>query len=33
VNAGFKSRSQVIRERGGNPLTVCEQLDSEKKGC
>jgi len=31
VNAGFKSRSQVIRERGGDPITVCAQKDREQK--
>ena len=31
VNAGFKSRSQVIRQRGGDPALVREQLASEQK--
>jgi len=30
VNAGFKSRSQVIRERGGDPITVCDQKAREQ---
>jgi len=30
VAAGFKSRSQVIRERGGNPLMVGEQIAAEQ---
>jgi len=29
VAAGFKSRSQVIRERGGDPVSVCEQIKVE----
>jgi capsid protein len=31
VQAGFKSRSQVIRERGSNPATVNEQIKRERK--
>lgn len=31
VSAGFKSRSQVIRERGGNPQDVFEQIKQERK--
>jgi lambda family phage portal protein len=31
VQAGFKSRSQVIRERGNNPATVNEQIKRERK--
>ena len=31
VGAGFKSRSQVIRERGGNPQDVFEQIKQERK--
>lgn len=31
VQAGFKSRSQVIRERGSNPNTVNEQIKSERQ--
>ena len=30
VSAGFKSRSQVIRERGGNPQDVFEQIKQER---
>ena len=30
VQAGFKSRSQVIRERGGNPQDVFEQIKQER---
>ena len=30
VQAGFKSRSQVIRERGNNPATVNEQIKRER---
>lgn len=32
VEAGFKSRSQVIRERGGDPVSVCEQIKVERGG-
>ncbi len=31
VQAGFKSRSQVIRERGGNPDDVFEQIRRERE--
>lgn len=31
VQAGFKSRSQVIRERGGNPQDVFEQIKQERE--
>lgn len=31
VSAGFKSRSQVIRERGGNPQDVFEQIKQERE--
>lgn len=31
VLAGFKSRSQVIRERGGNPADVTEQIAAERQ--
>lgn len=31
VQAGFKSRSQVIRERGNNPTTVNEQIKRERQ--
>lgn len=31
VGAGFKSRAQVIRERGGNPQDVFEQIKQERK--
>lgn len=31
VQAGFKSRAQVIRERGGNPQDVFEQIKQERK--
>lgn len=30
VQAGFKSRSQVIRERGSNPAIVNEQIKRER---
>jgi lambda family phage portal protein len=30
VGAGFKTRAQVIRERGGNPQDVFEQIKQEK---
>jgi capsid protein len=30
VTAGFKSRAQVIRERGGNPQDVFEQIKQER---
>jgi lambda family phage portal protein len=31
VGAGFKSRAQVIRERGGNPQDVFEQIKQERE--
>ncbi len=31
VTAGFKSRAQVIRERGGNPQDVFEQIKQERE--
>ncbi len=31
VLAGFKSRSQVIRERGGNPADITEQIAAERQ--
>lgn len=31
VGAGFKSRAQVIRERGGNPQDVFEQIRQERE--
>ena len=31
VAAGFKSRSQVVRERGGNPQDVFEQIKQERE--
>ena len=30
VSAGFKSRTQVIRERGSNPQDVFEQIKQER---
>lgn len=30
VQSGFKSRAQVIRERGGNPQDVFEQIKQER---
>jgi capsid protein len=31
VQAGFKSRTQVIRERGGNPQDIFEQIKQERE--
>ena len=31
VRSGFKSRAQVIRERGGNPQDVFEQIKQERE--
>ena len=31
VQAGFKSQSQVIRERGGNPMNVLAEIERERR--